>query len=69
MLIRITKRGDKLGDLVVDGKSGFFFCIKMAVIACEEMGWFRRTEDRVQLQTILRTEVDRLGYPAMSLFR
>jgi hypothetical protein len=67
MLIRITKRGDKLGDLVVDGKSVFF--IKTPVIACEEMGWFRRTEDRVQLQTILRTEVDRLGYPAMSLFR
>ena len=41
----------------------------MAVIAYETMGWFRVTEDRVQLQTILQTEVDRLGYPAISLFR
>jgi hypothetical protein len=44
-------------------------CIRMAVRACEVMGWFRVTEDRVQLQTILQTEVHRFGYPAISLFR
>jgi hypothetical protein len=67
MLVRITKRGNKLGNLVVDGRSGLN--IRMTAIVCEAMGLFRVTEDRVQLQTILQTEVDRVGYPAISHFQ